>query len=925
MEKIKTYQNGTFQTVKEIKRWNNINWIKHPYRYWNGTKWVDFVNNNSIINSHNLIYARDNRLIEYRNNTFYLSEDGGKTVSKSMPINKHPIKHITMFDDGSIFFCDNTKGYYSSDFNTYAESTILDVNGNPMTLIGDNFGSYNLSYYTPVVNGVEMDVWGNYTLKDGNAYENVHIWYTKDKGRTIREAYHFAPYEVRHMHCVSFNPYDETFWAMAGDHGNESRLMKGNYNLNTDTWKWEVIGTGDDYKMTNMVFWGDDVYYSWDVSGGGVIRCKYHELGDLSKRVQIMKTINDTHDLIMSPRGELIVLQTFYGGTDPTYNFYYSPDRVNFHYINGRYLDGYTYETTYYSVRRPNSDGRVLAGIAGKNINSSLTDIEEWSLVPSVFLDDFIKEQGFPNAFKPLSNGEDVTPPRVKISTIAGTYETPQTITLTPSKPATIYYTLDGSEPNEKSNVYNNPITINNTTVLKFFAKDNNGNTTSIYSEEYIIGVPTIVTDGLEIYLNSKEGVNGDIWKNLSPNNNGMHNGVINGAIVNDDGMYFNGLNNRVIVPLPDSLIRNKQTDFTIEFRTKLTDNTKDQEIISHPNSLFLYLYFGTRLYFEAGTTVGELEGFTYHGLTSNEEVYWSISYIYSDGSINFYKNGVLQNTTYVGDTSKQYIFKDSSFIIGGSDAYGSYPEGIIDNIRIYSKSLTGSEVRQNYKVGRNIGLKNEPIIPNIVTNGLVGYWNSKQGVNGTVWENIAPSTKGKYNGTTYGAILQSSGMSFDGVDDYVDIGAIQSIDKGTDFEVEIYFESPFDSTYDDEVSLFSDASITTEIKASIIDFANDGSTIWVGVAQGFKVTLPKNTVTKINLSVNLSTRLTYIYLNDTLLGSYTASYPVNGLQNIAIGGVPVAQDFFFKGKVYSVKLYNRQLTDVERKQNSLVGKEIGL
>ena len=61
--------------------------------------------------------------------------------------------------------------------------------------------------------------------------------------------------------------------------------------------------------------------------------------------------------------------------------------------------------------------------------------------------------------------------PRPTFSVNTGTYYTPQTVTIACEEPdAVIYYTLDGTEPNESSLEYISPITITQTTTLKAIA-----------------------------------------------------------------------------------------------------------------------------------------------------------------------------------------------------------------------------------------------------------------------------------------------------------------------------------------------------------------------------------------------------------------------------------------------------------------------
>lgn len=80
---------------------------------------------------------------------------------------------------------------------------------------------------------------------------------------------------------------------------------------------------------------------------------------------------------------------------------------------------------------------------------------------------------------------DDTTPPTASASPVGGDYASPQSITLTASEPATIYYTTDNSTPTTSSTVYTGPITISNATTLKFMAVDSVGNQSTIYTQTY--------------------------------------------------------------------------------------------------------------------------------------------------------------------------------------------------------------------------------------------------------------------------------------------------------------------------------------------------------------------------------------------------------------------------------------------------------
>lgn len=77
----------------------------------------------------------------------------------------------------------------------------------------------------------------------------------------------------------------------------------------------------------------------------------------------------------------------------------------------------------------------------------------------------------------PITNA---TPP-------GGTYSAPITVELHTNKPATTYYSTDGTTPTTNSDVYTSPITVTQNTMIKYFSVDSNGNTEEIKVELYVI------------------------------------------------------------------------------------------------------------------------------------------------------------------------------------------------------------------------------------------------------------------------------------------------------------------------------------------------------------------------------------------------------------------------------------------------------
>jgi uncharacterized repeat protein (TIGR02543 family) len=66
----------------------------------------------------------------------------------------------------------------------------------------------------------------------------------------------------------------------------------------------------------------------------------------------------------------------------------------------------------------------------------------------------------------------NATPPATIASPVGGMYNSTQLVSLTTSRPATIYYTINGDTPTISSTRYTGPVTISANTMLKYFAVD---------------------------------------------------------------------------------------------------------------------------------------------------------------------------------------------------------------------------------------------------------------------------------------------------------------------------------------------------------------------------------------------------------------------------------------------------------------------
>ena len=81
----------------------------------------------------------------------------------------------------------------------------------------------------------------------------------------------------------------------------------------------------------------------------------------------------------------------------------------------------------------------------------------------------------------------DRTAPTVTAAPAGGAYAVPQNVTLSAGEPATIFFTIDGSDPTASSAQYAVPISVSTSLTLKFMAIDGAGNRSPVVSASYVI------------------------------------------------------------------------------------------------------------------------------------------------------------------------------------------------------------------------------------------------------------------------------------------------------------------------------------------------------------------------------------------------------------------------------------------------------
>lgn len=211
-----------------------------------------------------------------------------------------------------------------------------------------------------VINGKEMLVWGNYANVKGGATP-INIYYSTDNGETVKIAYSFGqnpylsdngspgggldgnllgnaanPIFCRHIHCVSYNPAENAFYACTGDgdrpKGREVHWLRGEYDAALDKWDWKVLLTeslNSRYKAGGINFVDGQMYWISDANGPephdrGIFRCDPVDIANPEAHAKLFNPKYETTRMIIEDDVILAMLPAV--ASPYTLGIIFSPD-----------------------------------------------------------------------------------------------------------------------------------------------------------------------------------------------------------------------------------------------------------------------------------------------------------------------------------------------------------------------------------------------------------------------------------------------------------------------------------------------------------------------------------------------------------------------------------------------------------------------
>jgi hypothetical protein len=205
------------------------------------------------------------------------------------------------------------------------------------------------------------------------------------------------------------------------------------------------------------------------------------------------------------------------------------------------------------------------------------------------------------------------------------------------------------------------------------------------------------------------------------------------------------------------------------------------------------------------------------------------------------------------------------------------------------------------------------------MSDGLVGHWKMDEASwNGTAGEVIDSSGNGN-NGTSTSATISAgkfgNGGSFDGVDDYVDMGSDTSLNFENNgvFSINFWIKpSSFSTTWRVPL-LIRELYLNSGYRCGITSTGN--LRFWTNQSGG-TLEIESDTSMSLNqwnhISITYNDTQAFIYLNSKQVASGAGSY-ISGTSSLQIG--TGWSNEFFNGQIDDVRIYNRALSPDEVKK----------
>jgi hypothetical protein len=420
--------------------------------------------------------------------------------------------------------------------------------------------------------------------------------------------------------------------------------------------------------------------------------------------------------------------------------------------------------------------------------------------------------------------------------------------------------------------------------------------------------IPRIDADSLSFYMDAGQPTSypqtGTNWLDLS--GNGNNGALINGPTWSSNGWFnFDGVDDYVNCGIPIT--------FTNSFSLNFYFKTTTSGVL-----LIFGMYNGSGADWWIGTLPNGTLNFSF-GSPSKSDI--ATSTVVTDGlwrmatctynkganSIFLYLNGDLQNSS--NTIPSTVIQPGGNMSIGRFGDLGAfYWPGSMANTQLYSKTLTQTEIKQNYFQSNIV---QDGLVFMVDANNLVSYPKS-----GTSTYSLTGSITGTLtNGVGYNP--QNGGTwVFDGVDDFITTSLVTSTNNNV--TIEAWFNSNNVNQAGQMVVYNGSDNAGNGYGISVNYEGSTTGNIYVlyGAISWFDTGVPLISNQWYHAIMTISGTSLKVYLNGVLIYNVSSSNPNTPTlyTNIGRNDYPAAR--YFNGKIANTKIYNRALTATEVQQN---------
>jgi hypothetical protein len=196
----------------------------------------------------------------------------------------------------------------------------------------------------------------------------------------------------------------------------------------------------------------------------------------------------------------------------------------------------------------------------------------------------------------------------------------------------------------------------------------------------------------------------------------------------------------------------------------------------SPPPGYFFGMLNNGSIYFELtrspGGAANFVKGWSHVAVPLNEWHHVAITFQRNDDAA-FYLDGnqvgSVNISNYQGD-----VANDRPLLIGDSETYSNQFKGNLDDVKIYDKALSAKETWTEYQRGLS---------------GPIGYWSFDEGSGTTAYDSSGNNDNGAIYGATWTSGKFGEALSFDGIDDRVDLGQMSWIKGAREFSIEAWIK----------------------------------------------------------------------------------------------------------------------------------------